>query len=189
MYKYATQTLQQALRVEPDNFAALIQLGIAYASSKEYRAAVKVLERSLDIESDSNAYLYLGLACMAIRDYDKALDSFQASVDNDPEFHEAYIGLGYCYAIFKNWKQGIISLKRAESLSPGHPEIHYLLGFMYLGDDDVPAAEREARKLSDISSKWRGRKIAIYDERKLSEMSSELRTAISRYKSSRRRRS
>jgi len=188
MYKYATQALQQALRVDPDNFDALIQSGIAYASSKEYRAAVKVLERALDIELDSNAYLYLGLAYMATRDYDKALDSFQASVDHDPEFYEAYIGLGYCYAIFKNWKQGIISLRRAQSFSPGHPEIHYLLGFMYLGDGDVSAAEREARQLGEISSKWRGKKIAIYDERKLSEMLSELRKAINRYKSSRRQR-
>jgi S1-C subfamily serine protease len=187
MYNYATQVLKQALRIKPDNFEALIQLGIAYASDKEYRAAVKVLERALDIEPDAQAYLYLGIACMATRDYDKALGSFQASLDQDPEFFEAYIGLGYCFAIFKNWKRGIISLRRAESLAPGHPEIHYLLGFMYLGDGDVSAAEREARQLSKISRKWRGKKIAIYDDRKLSEMLSELRTAITRHKNRRSR--
>ncbi len=187
MYNYATQVLRQALRIKPDNFEALIQLGIAYASDKEYRAAVKVLERALDIEPDAQAYLYLGIACMATRDYDKALGSFQASLDQDPEFYEAYIGLGYCFAIFKNWKRGIISLRRAESLAPGHPEIHYLLGFMYLGDGDISAAEREARQLSKISRKWRGKKIAIYDERKLSEMLSELRTAITRHKNRRSR--
>lgn len=188
MYKNSIQALRQALRIEPDNFDALIQLGIAYASDKEYKAAVKVLERALNIEPDANAYLYVGLACMATRDYDKALDSFQAAVDQYPDFHEAYIGLGYCYAIFKNWKQGIVSLRRAGSLAPGHPEIHYLLGFMYLGDGDVSAAEREARELSEISSKWRGKKIAIYDERKLSDMLSELRSAISQYRSRRSRR-
>lgn len=188
MYREAVRTLKQALEIDPDHSKSLIHLGIAYASEKEYRAAVKVLERAIDSDPDAKAYLYLGLAYMAVRNFDKALDAFQEAVDQDPDFYEAYIGLGYCYATFKNWKRGINLLKRAESLKPGHPEIHYLLGFMYLGDDDLSAAEREARRLNEISSKWRGKKIAIYDERKISEMLSELQRAISRYKSNRRRR-
>lgn len=187
MYKKSVQALKRALEIESDYTEALIQLGIAYASDKEYRAAVKILRRALDIEADAKAYLYLGLAYMAIRDYDQALDAFQGAVDEDPDFYEAYIGLGYCYATFRNWKFGINSLKRAESLEPGHPEIHYLLGFMYLGDNDLSAAEREASKLNEISRKWRGKKIAIYDERRLSEMLSELQKAISQYRYSRRR--
>lgn len=188
MYREAVQALKQALEIDPDHPESLVHLGVAYASDKEYRAAVKVLERAIEIETDAKSFLYLGMAYMAIRDYDKALDAFQGAVDQDPDFYEAYVGLGYCYAIFKNWKRGINLLKRAESLEPGHPEIHYLLGFMYLGDDDLSSAENEARRLSEISSKWRGKKIAIYDERKVSEMLSELQRAISQRKSNSRRR-
>ena len=188
MFKRAIDALREATELDPDYNEALVQLGIAYASDKEFRAAAKVLSRAVDFEPDARAFFYLGLTYMAIRDYDKALDAFQWSVDEDPKFYEGYIGLGYGYAAFKNWRQGIISVKRAESIEPGHPEIHYLLGIFYLGDNDVPAAEMQARLLRDTITKWKGKKIAIYDERKLSDMLHELERFISQYKSRHRRR-
>ncbi|MCI0471731.1 MAG: tetratricopeptide repeat protein [Candidatus Aminicenantes bacterium] len=188
MFKEAAQSLREALRINPDYTEALLQIGIAYISDKEYRASAKVLQRAAELDPNTKAYYYLGIAYLASRMYDEALDAFQDSVNQDPDFPEAYIGLGYCYAAFRNWKQGINTLKHADSLAPGQPEIHFLLGMMYLGDDDLESAEHEASELSGIGNKWIGKKIAIYDERKLSEMLSELRMAISSYRYQRLRR-
>ncbi len=188
MYKKASQTLRRALELEPGRGDLLLELGIAYASDKELRAAAKVLEEAVDYEYNPKAYYYLGLAYAAMRNYDKAYDSFKSAVEEDSEFFEAYVGLGYCCAAFKNWKDGINNMKRAQALEPDHPEVYYLLGFMYLGNDDVDSASRQAQALAEISRKWKGKKIAIFDDRKLFEMQNELQSAISRYKYNQRRR-
>jgi tetratricopeptide (TPR) repeat protein len=188
MFKEAAQVLHEALRVKADYTEALLQIGLTYIADKEYKAAAKVLKQAAELDSNAKTYYYLGIAYLASRMYDEALDAFQDSVNQDPDFPEAYVGLGYCYASFRNWKQGIITLKHAESLAPGQPEIHFLLGMMYLGDDDLESAEQEARLLDQIEDKWVGKKIAIYDERKLSEMLSELRMAISSFRYQRLRR-
>jgi S1-C subfamily serine protease len=182
LYKKAAQVLREALEIDPDYPEALMHLGIAYALDKEFRAAVKMLEKAVEIDMDPRAYYYLGLAYLAIRTNDKALYAFQSAVDLDNDFFEAYIGLGYCYAAVKNWKRGIDTLRRAQAMEPGHPEIYFLMGFMYLGSDDVSSAERQAKRLGEVISKWRGKKVAFYDDTKVSELLNQLNQAISQYK-------
>ncbi len=189
MHKEAASALREAIQINPNYFEALLNLGIAYALGKEYRAAVKVLERAVDMEMDVKAYYFLGLGYASLKLHGKAIDAFQEALNIDSDFLEAYLGLGYGYIVVKNWKRGIELLNRAVILAPRNPEVHFLLGFMHLGNDDLDSAEHEYELLKGIKNYLRKKKVSKQNREseyaKIAKYLSELDKAIRRYKYSR----
>ncbi len=191
MHKEAAAALQEALQINPDYSEALLNLGIAYALGKEYRAAVKMLERSVEMGVNPKAYYYLGLCYAELKMYGKAIDAFQEAVNLESEFIEAYIGLASGYAAVKNWKRGIELLNRVVILAPQNPEVHFLLSLMHLGNNDLDSAEHEYGLLNDIKRALSKVNVSAEKRRsdsdKISKYLSDLSEAIRQYKYSKRR--
>lgn len=157
MREEAIKALKEALQLRPDYEEALLNLGITYALSKRYKSAVSVLEKAVEIFQDAKAYYYLGYSYTQLKKHAKATRAFRDSVDMDPDFLEAYLGLGAAYGAVENWRLGIKILNRAVLMEPQNAEVHFLLGMLHLGNDDLESAQREyeiLKKLKD-SSKFR----------------------------------
>jgi tetratricopeptide (TPR) repeat protein len=141
------------------------------------------------MEMDKKAYYYLGLGYASLKLHGKAIDAFQAALNLDSDFLEAYIGLGYGYIVVKNWKRGIELLNRAVILAPQNPEVHFLLSFMHLGNDDLDSAEHEYELLKDIKKVLRKTRLSKKNKEseyaKIAKYLSELDKAIRQYKNSR----
>ncbi|MCP5103790.1 MAG: tetratricopeptide repeat protein [bacterium] len=184
MHKEAAEVLREAVQLDPDYSEALLNLGIAYAMDKEYRAAVSVLERAADIDMDARAYYCLGISYAATKQFTKAINALQIAVDLDSEMLDAYVGLGYAYAAVKSWRLGIKLLNQAVLIDPQSPDVRFLLGIMHLGIKDLDGAERQSEVLSNM-------RVTNKDEKKkrerLYKLRSQLRSAISKYKSLQRR--
>jgi tetratricopeptide (TPR) repeat protein len=143
MQTEAIAVLREALRINPNYDEALLNLGIAYHLNKKYRLAIKALEQSLEIYPSAKAYYFLGLSCVKITRYGKAIQALKQCIDIDPDFIEAYLALATAYGTEEDWTRGIEVLNKAVVIKPDDPEVHFLLGFLHLGNHDPGSARLE----------------------------------------------
>jgi tetratricopeptide (TPR) repeat protein len=169
MKQEAIEAFKKVLGINPDHEDALLNLGIAYCMDKNYRSAISVLNRSVEIFPNKDAYYYLGVSYAGETQHDKAIYAFKQAIDMEPNYLDAYIGLGASYGAVQNLNQGIKILNQAVVLDPQNPFAHYLLGMLHLANHDLVSAEREYKLL-----------IQYQGDRKLQ---TELDSAISKYKS------
>ena len=68
--------------------------------------AKELLLTSVDLEPDSvQGHFRLGLLYVRLKDYPKAIDTYQKAADLDPQFPEIFFNLGYVYAIIKDYSR------------------------------------------------------------------------------------
>jgi len=150
MASEAQNALWQAKEIKPDYFEALLNLGIAYGLKDEYENAVKVLQKATRLQSDSEAFYYLGYSYMKLADHSKAIGALRQAVDLDPESIQAYLALAAAMGAVRNWSAAIKTLNTVIILQPDHAEAHFLLGIMHLGNDDLSSAELEYSILKNL---------------------------------------
>lgn len=165
----AIEAFKEVLENNPSHEDALLNLGIAYCLDKNYRSATSVLKRSLEIFPNKKAYYYLGVSYAGQTQHDKAIYAFKQATEIDPNYVEAYIGLGASYGAVQSLTQGIKALNQAVILEPQNPYVHYLLGLLHLANHDLVSAEGEYKLL-----------VQFKGDKKLQ---TELNQAISQYKS------
>jgi len=174
MQAEAIKSLRESVRIDPDNDEAILNLGIAYFNKKDFRTAVKLLERAVDIYPSAKAYFFKGSCHYRMGQFGRAIQSFKNSIEMDSENIEPYILLAASYASEEDWTRGIAIMNKAMILDPQRPEVHFYLGVLHLGNDDLDSAQYEYETL---------RKLKGADKLK-----NDLWSAISRYKAYKRRR-
>ena len=61
----------------------------------------------------------------------------------DPTFGDAYMSLGFCLVVMKQWEQAIPPLQMATRLEAGNPSAHYNLALAYSRAGKREEAEKE----------------------------------------------
>jgi len=174
MQEEAIDALRKAREIRPNYDEALLNLGIAYGMAKRYKEAISTLKKSVEIFPDTRAYYFLGVSYSGLKQPDRAIYAFKQSIEIDPENIDAYLGLGASCIIVENWRLGIKTMNEAVLIDPSNAEVHYVLGFLHLGNHDLESAELELKILKSQKSS--------------SKLRNDLGTAISRYKIAYRRR-
>lgn len=64
-------------------------------------------------------------------DYQQAIEEFNRVISIDPEYVDAYCGIGIAYLNQKNYKKAIEAFEKATTLAPDEPIAYYLLGRAY----------------------------------------------------------
>ncbi|MCP4157987.1 MAG: tetratricopeptide repeat protein [bacterium] len=180
MNREAAGILREGLDINGDDTEALLFLGISYARLKEYRAAVKILEKAVENEVGADAYYYLGLSYASVNKTGKAIAALRDAISMDSEYEEPHVALGYIYLEVKNYSQGIKQLNKAVFTFPNSPYIHFLLGIMHLGKDNISSSEYHYEVLKKLEVHKEKKQEVIKLQRTLSE-------AISMFRSRRRR--
>jgi len=94
----AVREYQAALKLDRDQFPALVLLGGAYLDLGQPADAVGILERALKVQpGDLDAQESLGEALLASGRLGEAVRRFQALSDADPKNSKVWYGLGVCY--------------------------------------------------------------------------------------------
>ena len=173
MQEESINALKEALQITPGYDEALLNLGIAYALNKKYNASVSMLNKALEIFPHAKAYYYLGFSYSQLSKHVKAIQAFRESIDMNPDFVEAYLGLASSYAGVENWVLGIKTLNKAVIMEPQNAEVHFLLGILHLGNHDLESAQLEYEILKKQNAS--------------TELRNQLRRAISQYETNRQR--
>ena len=86
-YEKAKEMFERILILDPDNFRAYYNLGIAFFNLGEMKKAKRSLTKALKIKPDYKYCFYnLGLIYEEIGKYGKALDYYEKALKADPNF-------------------------------------------------------------------------------------------------------
>jgi TolB-like protein/Flp pilus assembly protein TadD len=128
----ADRSFTRALRLDPGYVLAHHWYGMYLAASGQTDAAVKqlILAKQLDPLSAS-INTGLGYMYYFARNYDRAIDLCQRTVELNPDYIPAHVVLGWSYAGKRIYSQAIAEIKRADQLAPGGPVYLTMLGRIY----------------------------------------------------------
>lgn len=106
--------------------------------------AKKELQEELEINpADAGAEYVSGELARQLQDFPAAAEHFAKARTLDPNFGDAYLGLGMTLLSEKKYEDAIGPLEVAVKLEPGNPAGHYSLATAYARTGRKQAAERE----------------------------------------------
>src|SRR5258705_1803116 len=107
------------------------EIGIKQLQSGHASEALSALKKATKRSKlDADAWYYLGVAYIRLRELKKAADAFGTAIRIRPEFAEAHTGLAH--ALLQRGKLGDASKEAEKSLAiePKSPDAHYILGII-----------------------------------------------------------
>ncbi|MGB5704407.1 MAG: tetratricopeptide repeat protein, partial [Polyangiales bacterium] len=127
----AVSYYQQAAGENPDDGAAYEALDRLFASVNDSERLAEVLERRMEIESESEVRIEVGMRLAELyeaqlRRPDAACDALRAVVDTDPEHHGALEGLSRLYERQGQW-QDLVEVLQRRADSAGHESERVML--------------------------------------------------------------
>jgi tetratricopeptide (TPR) repeat protein len=106
--------------------------------------AKKELQQELEIDpANAGAEYVLGELARQANDFPEAVQHFTKATKFDPNFADAYLGLGVSLLTEKNYTAAVAPLEMAVKLQPGNPAGHYSLATAYARTGRKEDAERE----------------------------------------------
>ncbi len=155
-YAEALPHFENALRIKPDFFDALLNMGITLAALDRPAEAVDFLERALRAEpSSSKAHAQLALAFVRLDRKDEALREFHHAVELDPQNADARTNLGLMLARQGNAADALAELTEAVRLDPNNAQAHNNLGLVLLARgqarESIPHFETALRLQPDLA--------------------------------------
>ncbi|MGH9378881.1 MAG: tetratricopeptide repeat protein [Terriglobia bacterium] len=132
-FQGAAQVYEQALKIEPDSFEVLNNLGVIYARLGEYPQAANAYERALRLKPGSFPLLVnLGLAYFKGREFGKAIKPLAQAVALEPDNFQAEALLGMSYYWARDFTAASAELEKLIAAKPGNQALQYLLCESYL---------------------------------------------------------
>lgn len=125
----ARNIYRRILKVEPDNADALHLLGTLEFQMKEYRAAVELISRAIEIDPCS-ALFYFSLAnTFADMGWqDKAMDYYEKAISLEPDFGAAYFNLANLYLSVENYPEAQNYYRKAIDLGLNQAQSYFNIG-------------------------------------------------------------
>jgi tetratricopeptide (TPR) repeat protein len=123
-------------------------IGAAYQNTGDYDMARQAFEQALRIDQrnpiahNKLGFLYFSLAIKNNdgRALNMSLESYKRAIESDPEYADAYVGLGNAYLQVNNLEGGIFCLEKALEIQPNQGTAIYNLGMAYFLKGDKKRA-------------------------------------------------
>jgi tetratricopeptide (TPR) repeat protein len=106
--------------------------------------AKKELQQELEIDpANAGAEYVMGELARQANDFPAAIQHFTKATKLDPNFADAYLGLGVSLLAVKQYTEAVAPLEMAVKLQPGNPAGHYSLATAYARTGRKEDAQRE----------------------------------------------
>ena len=102
--------------------------------------------------SNAGAQYILGELARRDEKWDEAISRFSQATKLNPNFAEAYLGLGLSLVTVKKYEEAIPPLRTAERFMPGNPEVHHTLATALERSGHKEEAEKEFAIHRSLSS-------------------------------------
>jgi len=136
----ALDMMEKVVRLFPERIPSLLKLSETQMILSQYENSVFTINEILRLSPQNNeAYFMLGMNFRAMGDIDRAINSFQTAVENDPEMTDAWLILGELHEK-KGSKDAIKFYNNAVNVSPDKPEALHSKAFYLQNHNDIPGA-------------------------------------------------
>jgi tetratricopeptide (TPR) repeat protein len=168
-YDQAVDTLNQVIRLNPNDGMAYAKLGFAYFGLRKYKEAIVGLNMAIGIKPNvvnADGYYRLGYSYSELGKHkdaiealkkalyasrEEAIDSDQAKSPGVPTW-QIYYSLGLAYDNLGRYQDAIRELSEAVKQNPQLAEGYYLLGLAYLSRGDRSSAQKQQRILGSLNA-------------------------------------
>ncbi len=165
----AIKSLEEAIKIFPNYFAALFELGEIYTLKQDYGKAANYLVKAADINNKSpKSFYYLGVSLSALKLYPAAIVSLNQALTLSPASTEVLLILGSVEILAGKFDDAEKHLKQVKKLArEPNPDVYWQLSQLYgihLKRYNEAADELEAyiKSLPDANSPEQKSKIENY---------------------------
>ncbi len=128
----AVTYFEQALRLDPNHFVTLENLGSAYREQQRWEEARAALERALAIEpADAQANYNLAMVFAETDDTSRAYDYLQKALQAKPGYPEALNNLGILYLRIRRRDQAVATFEACIHAAPDFDQSYLNLARVY----------------------------------------------------------
>lgn len=147
--------LQQALKLDANNFEACLKMGEIAFYSKDYDRAMESLSKVTEQDKNNQTALFMkGFICKETGDTANAVYYFRHLTELYPDYEPAYEELGMLYAQHRN-KLGLEYLTTALELEPKNINVLYGLAMLYQDAEDADKANEYYVKILEIDPNYK----------------------------------
>jgi superkiller protein 3 len=119
-YTEAAQAFEKAIKKNPEDAGARINLSAALGQLKKYQEAITQLQEAIRLEPENvTAHFNLGSLQVTSGDYKEAIKHFQFVVKKNPKDSQAHLALANGFQKEQQYEKAIEHYKVALSLDPG----------------------------------------------------------------------
>ena len=137
----ALDMMEEVVRLFPDRIPSLLKLSEMQLILNQNENSVFTVNEILRLSpQNSEAYFMLGMNFRAMNDIDRAINSFQTAVENDPEMVDAWLILGELHEK-KGSKDAVRFYDNAINVAPDKPEVLHSKAFYLQNNGDIPGAQ------------------------------------------------
>jgi predicted O-linked N-acetylglucosamine transferase (SPINDLY family) len=120
------------LKKDSNNFELLNLLGIVTLQLKNYRKAIIIINRAININPSHHAlYNNLGVIYKELEEYDDAIKNFKKAFELNANYAEALCNLGVIYVFLKKYDEAYAYYKNCLTINPNYSEGYNNLGLLF----------------------------------------------------------
>ncbi len=153
-WKEAEASFTKAVKFDPKDADAYVQLGHTYQRLQRYQDAVSAYRQATTLRADDfEALLSLGDASMRVNDYAGASKAYRQATDVDPKNAGAFKSLGLAYRAEAKFPEAKEALQKARQLNPQDADIYSHLGILELLQKNYLLAELSFKRALLVNPK------------------------------------
>jgi tetratricopeptide (TPR) repeat protein len=144
----ALDVMEKAARLFNERIPTLLKLSETQMLLSQNENSMFTVNEILRLDPQNNeAYFMLGMNFRAMGQLNKAINSFQTAVENDPEMVDAWIILGELHE--KNGTGNPMKYyENALTVSPNNPQVMHSMAFHLQNNGDIPGAIKLYKEIS-----------------------------------------
>jgi tetratricopeptide (TPR) repeat protein len=141
-FKSALKVLNEAVKSNPNNEAAIYEIAFCYDQIGEYKKSIKCYSDFIDENPYSFTSWYnLGNAYLKLEDYDKAIWAYDYCILINDDFGPVYFNIGNAYLSVDKYTKAVESFHKCIELDGDDP-----VAFCYIGECHEQLEELELAK-------------------------------------------
>lgn len=153
-WKEAEASFSKAVKFDPKNADAHVQLGHTYQQLQRYAEAVIAYRQATTLRPDDlEALLSLGDASMQVKDYAGATNAYRKATERSPKNAAAFKSLGIAYTAGKKYLEAKQALGQARQLNPQDADVYSYTGVVELAQKNYLLAELHFRRAVLVNPK------------------------------------
>jgi len=152
---HGIRNFQKAIDVDQDFFDAHLQLGLLYLDKKN-KLAIDYFNNALNIDpGNADVTYYLGMYYQEIGNYEKAIQIYQAIIDNNPDYFIAMYNIGFVNLVYlKDYAKAIEYFNKTIEFNPEYTDAFYNRGFAYELTGNVENSKQDYQQALRLSPNY-----------------------------------